>query len=90
MKIIGQIKIVKPTEQVSEKFAKREFVVTTNEDKYPQDILIQCVQANCSLLDDIQINQLVEVEINLKGRGFEKDGVTRYFNQLEAWKITKL
>jgi hypothetical protein len=89
MKIIGQIKVVKPTEQVSEKFAKREFVVTTNEDKYPQDILIQCVQANCSLLDDIQINQLVEVEINLKGRGFEKDGVTRYFNQLEAWKVSK-
>jgi hypothetical protein len=47
------------------------------------------VQANCSLLDDIQINQLVEVEINLKGRGFEKDGVTRYFNQLEAWKVSK-
>jgi hypothetical protein len=89
MKIIGQIKVVKPTEQVSDKFAKREFVVTTNEDKYPQDILIQCVQANCSLLDDIQINQLVEVEINLKGRGFEKDGVTRYFNQLEAWKVSK-
>ena len=90
MVIKGQIKTVNDTVQVSEKFAKREFVVTTNEDKYPQDILIQCVQANCSLLDDVQINQLVEVEINLKGRGFEKDGVTRYFNQVECWKISKI
>jgi hypothetical protein len=90
MTITGQIKLVNPTVQVSEKFAKREFVVTTNEDKYPQDILIQCVQANCSLLDDIQINQLVEVEINLKGKSYEKDGLIKYFNQLEAWKITKI
>jgi hypothetical protein len=90
MKIEGQIKVINPTVQVSDKFAKREFVVTTNDSQYPQDILIQCVQANCSLLDAIQVNQLVEVEINLKGKSYEKDGVTRYFNQVEAWKITKL
>jgi hypothetical protein len=90
MVIKGQIKVVNPTVQVSDRFSKREFVVTTNDSQYPQDILIQCVQANCSLLDNIQINQLVEVEINLKGKGFEKDGVTRYFNSVEAWKINKL
>ena len=90
MTIKGQIKAVKETIQVTDSFKKREFVITTNEDKYPQDILFQLSQDKVSLLDTIQVNELVEVEFNLRGRGFEKDGVTRYFNQLEAWKVSKI
>lgn len=90
MVIKGQIKAVKETIQVTDSFKKREFVITTNEDKYPQDILFQLSQDKVSLLDTIQVNELVEVEFNLRGRGFEKDGVTKYFNSLECWKITKL
>ena len=90
MKVTGQIKTVKETIQVTDSFKKREFVITTNEDKYPQDILFQLSQDKVSLLDTIQVNEIVEVEFNLRGRGFEKDGVTRYFNQLEVWKIVKL
>ena len=90
MVIKGQIKAVKETVQVTDSFKKREFVITTNEDKYPQDILFQLSQDKVSLLDTIQVNELVEVEFNLRGRGFEKDGVTKYFNSLEAWKINKI
>ena len=90
MTIKGQIKVVKETIQVTDSFKKREFVITTNEDKYPQDILFQLSQDKVSLLDTIQVNELVEVDFNLRGRGFEKDGVTKYFNSLECWKITKL
>ena len=90
MTIKGQIKAVKETIQVTDSFKKREFVITTNEDKYPQDILFQLSQDKVSLLDTIQVNEIVEVEFNLRGRGFEKDGVTKYFNSLECWKITKL
>jgi hypothetical protein len=90
MTIKGQIKAVKETIQVTDSFKKREFVITTNEDKYPQDILFQLSQDKVSLLDTIQVNELVEVDFNLRGRGFEKDGVTKYFNSLECWKITKL
>ena len=90
MTIKGQIKAIKETIQVTDSFKKREFVITTNEDKYPQDILFQLSQDKVSLLDTIQVNELVEVEFNLRGRGFEKDGVTKYFNQLEAWKISKI
>ena len=90
MKIKGQIKAVKETIQVTDSFKKREFVITTNEDKYPQDILFQLSQDKVSLLDTIQVNELVEVDFNLRGRGFEKDGVTKYFNSLEAWKVSKI
>jgi ribosomal protein L3 len=90
MVIKGQIKAVKETVQVTDSFKKREFVITTNEDKYPQDILFQLSQDKVSLLDTIQVNELVEVDFNLRGRGFEKDGVTKYFNSLEAWKINKI
>jgi len=29
------------------------------------------------------------VQFNLKGRKWDKDGKTSYFNTLQAWKITK-
>jgi len=91
MKLQGQIKVVNPTVQVNDRFSKREFVVTDNSNvSYPQDILMQLTQDKCSLLDDIQVNQQVEIELNLRGKSYEKDGITKYFNTLEAWKISKI
>ena len=40
-KLAGTIKVVNPTVQVSEKFSKREFVVSDTSGMYPQDILFQ-------------------------------------------------
>jgi hypothetical protein len=92
MKITGQIKVVNPTVQVNDRFSKREFVVTDNSNvSYPQDILMQLTQDKCSLLDDIQINQQVEIEFNLRGKEWiSPDGTSKFFNVLEAWKINKV
>ena len=51
-KLSGIVKVVNPTVQVSEKFAKREFVVTDASSMYPQDIMFQSTQDKCSLLDN--------------------------------------
>jgi len=86
-KLNGKIILIKPTQQVNEKFAKREFVIETF-DLYPQKILLQCVQQNCELLDNYALGQVVDVNVNVRGRDWtNKDGVIMYFNTLEAWSI---
>ena len=89
-KITGTVKVINPTQQVSEKFMKREFVITDSSGMYPQDILFQATQDKCSLMDSVQINDTVEVSFNLRGREWvSPQGETRYFNTLEAWRIEK-
>ena len=87
MNVEGTIKAIFETAQVSEKFSKREFVITTQGD-YPQDILIQLTQDKCSLLDAYHNGQLVNVSINLRGREWvSPKGEKKYFNTVEGWKI---
>jgi hypothetical protein len=90
-KLSGIVKVVSPTVQVSEKFAKREFVITDASSMYPQDIMFQSTQDKCSLLDNVQVNDQVEVSFNLRGREWTSPtGEVKYFNTLEAWRIDKM
>ena len=90
MIIKGRIKVIMPTVQVTEKFAKRDFVVTTDE-MYPQHILMQFTQDKCSLLDLYKVDDEVEVAINIKGREYTtKEGEIKYFTTIESWRINNL
>jgi len=90
-KLTGSIKIIKDTVQISEKFAKREFVVSDTSNMYPQDILFQLVQDKCSILDQYSENDQVEVSFNLRGREWTSpQGEVKYFNTLDAWRIEKV
>lgn len=90
-KIVGTLKLVNATVQVSERFSKREFVLTDNASMYPQDILFQATQDKCSLLDAFHVNDQVEVSFNLRGREWTSpQGEVKYFNTLEAWRIEKV
>ena len=85
--ITGTIKRIFNTQQVSEKFAKRDLVVTTNE-MYPQDVKMQFTQDKCGLLDLYKEMDQVVVDINIRGREWiNKEGEEVYFVTLEAWKI---
>jgi hypothetical protein len=88
-KMKGVIKVIKPTQQVSEKFSKRELVVTDlSEAQYPQDILFELKQDKTSLLDNFMQGQEVEISFNLKGREWTSpQGDVKYFNTLDAFKI---
>ena len=89
MELKGNIKVINETNQVSDKFSKREFVITTNE-MYPQDISIQVTQDKCSLLDMFKVGQDVTVSINIRGREWTSpQGEVKYFNTIEAWRIEK-
>lgn len=79
------------TVQVSEKFSKREFVLTDASSMYPQDILFQLTQDKCNLLDAVNVNDQIEVSFNLRGREWTSpQGEVRYFNTLDAWRIEKV
>ncbi len=53
-KLTGNIKMISPTVQVSDRFSKREFVVSDTNGMYPQDILFQATQDKCAILDTFQ------------------------------------
>lgn len=85
----GEIKVIQELQQISDSFKKREFVVVDASGQYPQTILLQTVQDRCELLDNFKVGDQVEVTFFLRGREWTnpKDGVVRFFNSLDAWKI---
>ena len=87
--VIGKIKMIGATQDVSASFKKRELVVTT-EEQYPQNILIEFTQDKCDVLNNYQVGQSVKVGINLRGREWvNPNGEARYFNSIQGWKIEK-
>lgn len=90
-KFQGKIKVINDTQEISEKFKKREFVVTDTSSMYPQDVMFQSVQDKCAILDEFSVEDEVEVSFNLRGREWTSpDGVVKYFNTLDAWRIEKM
>ncbi|REJ83625.1 MAG: DUF3127 domain-containing protein [Bacteroidetes bacterium] len=90
MQIKGSIKVIGKEQQVSEKFRKREFVVTDNSSQYPQHISFQLTQDKCSMLDGYKPGDIITVHFNLRGREWTSpQGEIKYFNTLEAWRIER-
>jgi len=90
MEVIGKIRLVGDTLNVSASFVKRELVVTTDE-QYPQHISIIFVQDKTNLLDNYRLGDNVKVSINLRGREWvNPQGETKYFNDIQGWRIEKV
>ena len=87
--IQGKIKVKGETlEYGSNGFLKREVVITTSDEKYPQHILIEFVQDKTSLVDAYNVGDEIKVSINIQGREWvSPKGETKYFNSLQGWKI---
>ncbi len=88
MDVTGVLKVKGETVRVSDKFTKREFVITDNSSQYPQHISFQLTQDKCSLLDAYQVGSEIKVHFNLRGREWTSpQGELKHFNSLEAWRI---
>ena len=87
----GSVKVVSETAVISDKFKKREFVITDDSSQYPQDIAMQLTQDNCDKLNGVKVGDRLLVKFNLRGRAWNdpKTGKDRYFNSLDAWFIQK-
>ncbi len=81
--LTGTVKLVMDLVTFDSGFTKREFVVTTDDDRYPQDIKFECVKDRCALLDTVAPGQRVTVSFNLRGNEYKG----RYFVSVSAWKV---
>ena len=82
------------TQQISERFQKREFFLEIKSSgnsgfEFVDCIKFQATQDKCPLLDQVDIDDMVKVSFNLRGRKWEKDGQVSYFTNLDAWRIEK-
>ena len=91
MKVTGILKVKYDTQQVSDKYKKRDFVVTIEPTSpYPQHINFQLAQDKCSLIDSYKVGEELTISFNLRGREWNSpQGETKYFNTIEAWRIEK-
>ncbi|MFK8083865.1 MAG: DUF3127 domain-containing protein [Granulosicoccus sp.] len=81
----GKIEKIFDTEQKSASFTAREFVIEVADGQYPQMVKFQLVQDKCTLIDDYNEGEQIEVEFDLRGR--EWNG--KYFTNLQAWRISR-
>ena len=89
MELTGKVRMIGETITASEKFKKRDCVITIDsEGKYPQHISVQCTQDKVVMLDNLAIGQEVKAFINIRGREWTSpSGEVKYFNTLECWKL---
>ena len=83
IEIKGTLKVLGETQEFNGGFSKREFVLTTDDPKYPQDVKIEVVKERCELLDKLSIGQTIKVAINIRGN----EHLGKYYNSIQAWKI---
>lgn len=79
----GTVKKIFEEKTFGSGFNVREFVVTTEADKFPQDICFQCVKEKTELVAKLKEGDKVKVAFDLRGREYQG----KYFVNLNAWKI---
>jgi len=79
----GKLKVIFDTQTFPSGFTKREFVVTTGDENYPQDLKFEIIKDKCSWLDKFEAGQDVTVHFDIRGNEF-KD---KYYVNLNCWKI---
>ncbi|GJM31597.1 MAG: hypothetical protein DHS20C18_05980 [Saprospiraceae bacterium] len=71
------------TENKTDSFQAREFVIEIDSGNYPQFVKFQLVQDRCALLDPFEEGGQIKVHFDLRGR--EWNG--KYFTNLNAWRL---
>jgi hypothetical protein len=80
----GTIKIIGDTATFGTKgFTKRDLIVTTTGERFPQDIKVEFVKEKTEVLDKYQVGQQVRVAFDI--RGSEYNG--KHYVSLTGWKI---
>jgi len=81
--IDGALHKVFDTEQKSDRFRAREFVIEVQDGQYPQMVKFQLTQDKCELIDGYNEGDTITVHFDLRGREWQG----RYFTNLNAWRI---
>ena len=89
LEITGKLHLIGETAQVSERFTKREFVVSLADNpKYPQLVQFQLTGDRVNQLDAFHVGDDVRLEFSLRGREWRSPkGEVKFFNSLDVWRI---
>jgi hypothetical protein len=75
-------------------FKTREFAVEKTDDiggrTVTNYVKFQCVQDKTAIVDRVNIGDEIKVFFNIKGSKWEKNGVTNYITNLDAWRIEQV
>ena len=81
--ITGTVKKIFEEQTFGSGFNKREFVLTIEAGRFPQDIKFECVKDKVGLVAALKPGAKVMVSFDLRGREWKES----YFVNLNAWKI---
>lgn len=93
LEVTGKLLVKYETQQVSDKFRKREFVLELEEEIngniYKNFAKLQLVQTKCDIIDRYNTGDLLKVSFNIKGNSYvdKRDGQTKYITNLDAWRV---
>ncbi len=87
----GKLHKISDTQQKSERFRVREFVVELADNpRYPQFVQFQLTGDRCENLDSFREGDEVKVEFSLRGREWKSPrGEVKFFNSLDVWTIER-
>ncbi|MEY2932812.1 MAG: hypothetical protein RL033_3561 [Pseudomonadota bacterium] len=87
LQVSGKLHKLFEMQQVTERFAKREFVLALD-GKYPQFVLFQLTGKRTGDLDAFREGDAVNVEFALRGREWtSRQGEVKFFNSLDVLKL---
>jgi Protein of unknown function (DUF3127). len=91
LEVTGKLLVKYDTQQVNDRFKKREFVMELAEEingnVYTNYAKMQLVQNKCEILDRFNEGDAIKVNFNIKGNRWERDGKVNYITNLDAWRI---
>lgn len=91
LEVTGKLLVKYDTQQVSERFKKREFVMELAEEingnTYTNYAKMQLVQNKCEIIDRFNEGDQIKVSFNIKGNRWEKDGRVNFITNLDAWRV---
>ena len=82
----GTVKEIFEEQTFGSGFNKREFVITDEAEKYPQDIKFECVKENVELVNKLNKGDRIKVTFDIRGREWQG----KYLVNLAAWKIEQI
>jgi hypothetical protein len=89
--LTGKIFEIYPTQQKTEKFRSREFVLETvkqvGERSITDYVKFQTTNDKCDVLNRYKVGDTATIHFNIRGNKWEKEGKVSYFTNLDAWRI---
>lgn len=80
----GIITDIFPTEHKTANFSIRPFWIKEEAEKYPNTWEVQCFNSDCASLDHFMEGNLVQVEVEIRGKLWESGGKSSVFNTLKS------